>query len=185
MARAARPTVAPVKPLLAILAAAAAASVPGLTACGGGSGAATTGPSPSTTSAIGSTIYVPSSADDGRLLAVPARPRALTGQALMGALASASRSPIPPGASVRTATRSGPVLTLDWSGGFADGYPKGGAAAEVVLLGAIVYSATESLPGVTGVRLLVEGRPADLPSQFDLSAPLTRADFPADLVVAE
>ena len=117
---------------------------------------------------------------------VPGTPR---GQArygaLLGHLFSNPESPVPSGTVIRSARTRGDVLVVDVSEAFASGYPAGGAAAENLVLGAIVFTITRSFPEIRGVQIFIEGQPADVSSQYDLSTPLTVDDLPNDLVAEE
>lgn len=71
------------------------------------------------------------------------------------------------------------VAAVDLSAEFEAGYPPGGAAAELAVLGPLVRTAAGA-SGAPRVRVLVEGRvPAPPGTQFDLSQPLAPGDLPS------
>ena len=104
---------------------------------------------------------------------------------LLTRLAESTDSPIPRGTTIRSARTRGDVLVIDFSTRFASGYPTGGAAAENLILGAIVFSVTRSYPEIRAVQILVDGAPADVSTQYDLSGPISVDDLPGDLVGEE
>jgi spore germination protein GerM len=90
---------------------------------------------------------------------------------------------LPAGTRLISSSQDGGTARVNFSSEFASGYPSGGSAAEIAVLAPIVFTATE-VPGVDSVLIEVEGAPPDIPTQFDLSAPLARDDFPPELVAA-
>ena len=73
-------------------------------------------------------------------------------------------------------------MTVDFSRSFKTGYPSGGAAAEDLILGSIVFSVAGSFPEISGVTITIDGVTPDLPTQYDLASPIRRADLPGDLL---
>lgn len=104
--------------------------------------------------------------------------------AALTALADGPRDPallpaLPPGTRVLGAAVADDVAGVDLSGEFESGYPPGGAAAELAVVGPLVRTAAGA-SGASRVRVLVEGRvPAPAGSQFDFSEPLSPGDLPA------
>jgi spore germination protein GerM len=89
---------------------------------------------------------------------------------------------LPGGTTVRSATAANGTARIDLGTAFERGYPGGGADAEIAALAPLVFTAT-AVPGVQRALITVEGHAPNLPgTQFDLSRPLARSDFPADLV---
>lgn len=85
---------------------------------------------------------------------------------------------LPEGTRILGATSDGAVATVDMSTEFESGYPSGGAAAEIAVIGPIVRTASGA-SGAPRVLLLVDGRaPAPVGTQFDLSRPLAVGDLP-------
>lgn len=77
----------------------------------------------------------------------------------------------------------GDAAYVNLSPEFLDGYPSGGAAAELAVLAPLVYTATEAA-SVERVRITVDGQtPAPVGSQFDWSRGFSRSDFP-DLTIS-
>jgi len=106
------------------------------------------------------------------------RLKAALDELAQGPMAAGLLPALPQGTRVLSATSAGGTARVDLSQEFAEGYPSGGSAAEVAMLAPLVYTAT-AVPGVHAVLLTVAGKMPDLPgSQYDLSAPLTRRDFP-------
>ena len=101
---------------------------------------------------------------------------------LVRLLAASPGSPLPQGTTVRSAEVDGHVLTVNFSRQFKTGYPSGGAAAENLILGSIVFSVTGSFPEINAIMITVDGVTPDLPTQYDLSSPIRPADLPADLL---
>lgn len=171
---------------LALLTAAA------LAGCGsGGSGSTAAGGTTLATRPVGTTARTPVTvyfADSEVRRMVPERHEIPAGGApLRAALDELAQGPqaagllpaLPQGTRVLSATSAGGTARVDLSQEFADGYPSGGSAAEIAMLAPLVYTAT-AVPGIRSVLLTVAGRTPDLPgSQYDLSAPLTRRDFPS------
>lgn len=84
----------------------------------------------------------------------------------------------PRGTEIIEVTLHGDEARVDLTSAFVNGYPSGGAAAELAVLAPIVYTATD-VPGITHVRLSVNGEVPELPgSQFDWAAPFSRDDLP-------
>jgi germination protein M len=148
--------------------------------CGGGDRGAVEETAPARTVRV----YFPAS--DGAGLVVERR-RVPAGEPALGAaLAELAAGPraagaaraLPAATTVRSASAAGGTARVDLNRAFVDHYPGGGSAAEVAVLAPLVWTATAQ-PGVRRVLVTVDGRAPDLlGSQFDLSAPLTRADFP-------
>jgi Sporulation and spore germination len=101
---------------------------------------------------------------------------------LLRLLATSADSPLPHGTTVRSAHADGDVLTVDFSRKFKTGYPSGGAAAENLILGSIVFSVTGSFPEINGVTITIDGVTPDLLTQYDLASPIRPTDLPADLL---
>jgi spore germination protein GerM len=168
----------------------------GLAGCGGAASPAPSEPTapvasaPSTAALQTVTVYFPG-AQDARLVLVGERRSVPTGGALLrlaldelaaGPRAAGLLPALPAGAAVTSATISAGTARIDLDAAFERGYPSGGATAEIAALAPLVFTAT-GVPGVQRALITVEGRAPDLPgSQFDLSRPLTRADFPGDLL---
>ena len=152
------------------------------TTAGGGTttaAATTTGP---TTGTARVTVFFPASGGEA-LVRTPVAASADDLGAAMDALAAgppgAGLDPgLPAGTRVLAASADGGVATVDLSREFSAGYPSGGSAAEFRALGPLVYTAT-AVPGVTRVRITVEGATPDVMTQFDLSQPLARRDLPS------
>jgi spore germination protein GerM len=141
-------------------------------------GGATTGTTPSEPV----TVYF--SDETGRLVA---EERVGTAS-LEGALALLAEGPesadlvaaLPTGTRVLGATVEDGAAEVDLSAEFESGYPPGGAAAELAIVGPIVGTAAAQ-PGVESVLITVEGRvPAPVGTQFDFSQPFSPEDFPVD-----
>lgn len=173
-----------------------ALGVPALAAVAGGcaedsgvTGGTTTSPAASTTAtpaAVRRTVFFPTN-DVQRLVKVVVT----TGSegdglaAAIRALAAGTDRPdlsdaLPAGTRVLGASVQGGTAHIDLSAEFASGYPSGGSAAEIAVLAPIVYTATENADA-DAVLVTVEGAVPDVPTQFDLSVPLRRDDFPAGL----
>jgi spore germination protein GerM len=168
----------------------------GLAGCGGASTPTPPEPTapaasvPATAALRTVTAYFPD-ARGGRLVLVGERRsvpddapplRLALDQLAAGPRAAGLLRALPPGAAVTAATLSGGTARIDLDAAFARGYPSGGAAAEIAVLAPLVFTAT-GVPGARRALITVEGRAPELAgSQFDLSRPLTRADFPADLI---
>jgi spore germination protein GerM len=153
-----------------------------LTACGGDGGATTASTAPPPTSA---TVTVYFSDEAGELVAErrpapPGPPLDAAVEALAEGPADPSLVPaLPAGTRLLGAGVAGGVATIDLSAELESGYPSGGSAAELALLGPLVRTAAEAA-GTERVRILVEGRvPAPPDSQLDLSRPLSPADVAA------
>ncbi|MCU0308947.1 MAG: GerMN domain-containing protein [Thermoleophilia bacterium] len=105
--------------------------------------------------------------------------------AAMAALADGPRRrdlvpALPPGTRVLATSLGEGTATVDLSGAFAAGYAAG-AAGELAQIAPLVVTAT-AVPGAERVLVLVDGAAPDVPgAQFDLSAPLRRADLPAGM----
>ena len=85
---------------------------------------------------------------------------------------------LPRGTRVLSATADGPLATVDLSEEFVTGYPPGGAAAELAVVGPLVRTAATA-SGAALVRVLVEGRPpVPAGSQLDFAQPLAPGDLP-------
>ena len=125
-------------------------------------------------------------AGDGRLRterrAVPAGGDRL--RAALEALATGPADPallpaLPAGTRVLGASSDGAVATVDLSAAFTSGYPPGGAAAELAIVGPLVRTAAAA-SGAPRVLVRVEGRtPVPTGSQFDFSVPFSPGDLPA------
>jgi spore germination protein GerM len=134
------------------------------------------------------TVYFP---DAQALHIVPERREVLAdGPALRLALEELAEGPesaellpaLPAGTVVIDASLVDGTARIDLDAAFERGYPSGGAAAEIAVLAPLVYTAT-AVDGALRALITVEGRtPALAGSQFDLSAPLARGDFPDDLL---
>lgn len=174
-----------------------ALGVPALAAVAGGcaedsgaTGGTTTSPAASTTAtpaAARRTVFFPTN-DVQRLVKVVVTTPGPEGDGLaaaLRALAAGTDRPdladaLPAGTLVLGASVQGGTARIDLSAEFASGYPSGGSAAEIAVLAPIVYTATENADA-DAVLVTVEGAVPDVPTQFDLSAPLRRDDFPAGL----
>jgi spore germination protein GerM len=159
-----------------------------LAACGGDGDEGSTASSGSgATTADAQAVTAWFSGDDGRLVAeeraVSGAPDPLT--AAMRAVVAGPETPgllpaVPPGTSLRSAERAGSVALVDLSREFVTGFPGAGSADQIAVLGPLVWTAT-GIQGVSEVLLTAEGAVPEIPGlQFDLSAPLTREDLPAD-----
>jgi Sporulation and spore germination len=166
-----------------------------LASCGGGesvstptvpAGEATTATRP-VPSVSPQAVYVLQAAGSERLIATPVPTQAGPKRygALLARVFAHPDSPVPQGTVLRSARTRGDVLVVDVSTAFAAGYPTGGAAADNLVLGAIVFTITRSFPEIRGVQMLVEGQLPDVSSQYDLSAPLTADDLPTGLLAEE
>jgi spore germination protein GerM len=168
----------------------------GLAGCGGASSPAPSEPTapaasaPATAALQTVTVYFPDA--QGARLVLVGEPRSVPADGpplrlALDQLAAGPRSAellpaLPAGAAVTAATISAGTARIDLDAAFERGYPGGGATAEIAVLAPLVFTAT-GVPGVQRALITVEGRAPDLPgSQFDLSRPLTRADFPGDLL---
>jgi spore germination protein GerM len=184
--------VTPARGFRRALPAAAAIIVAAAIAGCGGSGGPAAGPSstaaaPAPAPPAGSArVTVWFSDDLGRL--VPERRSAPAGVSRFEtAMAELARGPrraglvpaLPPGTRILGTRVEGGVAVVDLSSAFETGYPPGGAAAELAVVGPIVRTAARA-SGARRVRILVEGRtPAPTGSQIDFSRPLSVGDLPA------
>ncbi len=156
--------------------------------CGGNGSAGSSATAPAATAPAASvaTVTVWFMDDAGAL--VPERRPAPAGtpplEAAIAALAEGPAAPglapaLPPGTRLLGSSVDGEVATVNLSREFESGYPAGGSAAELAVLGPLVKTAAAAT-GAARVRILVEGRPAAPPdSQFDLASPLSPADVAA------
>lgn len=163
------------------------------TPSGAGTSTTPTATAPTATSAPERTVEV-WFADDAAMRLVPER-RTVTaeGSDLAAAMAELAEGPagegtvpaLPAGTRVLGAEVDAEgTATVDLSREFEEGYPAGGAAAELAVVGPIVYTAT-GVAGVERVLVTVEGAvPDPAGTQFDWSRPLARADLPSDLGTA-
>jgi len=172
----------PVKATVSIALACALAAML-VAGCGGGGepSAEQTAPTAATRTVR---VYFPAS--DGAGLILERRPIPAGDPPLGAALAELAAGPrapgaeraLPSGTTVRAVSTASGTARVDLDQAFVENYPTGGSAAEVAVLAPLVWTATAQ-PDVRRVLVTVEGRAPDLVgSQFDLSAPLTRADFP-------
>ncbi len=101
-------------------------------------------------------------------------------EALAAGPADAALLPaLPAGTRVLGASSDGAVATVDLSAAFTSGYPPGGAAAELAIVGPLVRTAAAA-SGAPRVLVRVEGgTPVPAGSQFDFSVPLSPGDLPA------
>lgn len=84
----------------------------------------------------------------------------------------------PAGTRLLGASHAGDVARVDLSAEFVEGYPSGGAAAELAIVGPLVHTAAGAV-GADAVVLTVEGGvPAPTGSQIDFGQPLRPGDFP-------
>lgn len=171
------------------VAATLALTAAGGVACRGDAGEATTAgtglATAPATAAAATTVTLWFTDGDGRLRmerrAVPGGGDQL--RAAMDALAAGPDDPallpaLPAGTRVLGASSDGAVATVDLSAGFEEGYPPGGAAAELAVVGPLVRTAAAA-SGAPRVRVRVEGRiPMPAGSQLDFSAPLAPGDLP-------
>jgi spore germination protein GerM len=156
-----------------------------LAGCGGGGGPTTTTAPPTTRSARTRSVDLFFLDAQGRRMVTERREVRVAGSPLSDALTALAAGPrtseavpaLPDDARILGARIDGGTARVDLDRAFVDAYPPGGAEAEIAVLAPIVYTAT-AIPGVTRVVLRVDGRPPDVPSQFDLGRPLTRRDFP-------
>jgi spore germination protein GerM len=176
---------------LALAAAAALAVGCGGAATPAGSTApASTAPAtaPATTALQTVTVYFP----DAQALHILPERRSVPadGEALRLALEELAAGPrsaellraLPAGTAVLDARLVDGTARIDLDAAFERGYPSGGAAGEIAVLAPLVYTAT-AVDGAQRALITVEGRtPALAGSQFDLSEPLARSDFPDDLL---
>jgi spore germination protein GerM len=171
-----------------IAAGALAAVALGAAGCGGGGSAGSTGAAPAATAtapaAATVTVWF---VDDAGALVPERRPAPAGTPPLEGAIAALAQGPaapglapaLPPGTRLLDSSVDGGLVTVDLSREFESGYPAGGSAAELAVLGPLVKTATAAT-GAGRARILVEGRPAAPPdSQFDLASPLSPADVAA------
>jgi len=173
-----RPTLAVLAALAAALAAAAL-----LAGCGDDGSSSSTAAPPASVAEV--TVWF---ADDaGALVAETRAAPAGAGSPLEAAVLALAEGPsrpellpaLPPGTRVLGAGVAGGVATVDLSAEFEAGYPAGGSAAELAVLGPLVRTAAEAA-GAERVRVLVEGRvPAPEGGQVDLAEPLSAADVAA------
>jgi spore germination protein GerM len=180
--------------LLALLAPAVAGVLAGCGEGGAGQGlGSTTTAGNSTTESPGAAeygVYFPT-ADGEHIVKVQMPGSGQAGNPLEGALSALAAGPdrsglapaLPAGTRVLGVTSRGGTARIDLSSRFAEAYPSGGSAAEIAALAPIVFTATE-IEGVRDVLLTVGGATPDVPTQFDLGAPLARDDFPPDIVAA-
>ncbi len=150
-------------------------------------------PTPSTTTtstsspAVTRTVTLFFANADAQELVEESRSTDATGSDLRAALVELAKGPatgtgqqpaLPPGTAIVGTDVQGGLATVNLSGDFVQGYPSGGAAAELAVLGALVYTAT-TVDGVERVRVTVDGQtPAPAGSQYDWTSAFTRADFP-------
>jgi len=181
------PSRAVVLALLALLGLVLAGTVAGCGDGGAGSPAAAGG---STTGARDGQVAVYFPTGDGEhIVRTPVPEPAGAGDPLEAALSALAAGPdrpdlapaLPAGTRVLSSSVSGGTARIDLSSRFAEAYPSGGSAAEIAALAPIVFTATD-VEGVRDVLLTVDGAVPDVPTQFDLGAPLARDDFPPDLV---
>ncbi len=146
--------------------------------CGDGEAAQTTG-------GTGRTVTVWFADESGALVA-ETRP-ASGGEPLEAAMRALAEGPsrpglvpaLPAGTRVLSAAVEEGVATVNLSAEFESGFPAGGSAAELAVLGPLVTTAAGAA-GTPLVRVLVEGRaPAPPDGQLDLSVPLSPADVAA------
>lgn len=167
--------------LAAMVAAVVVALLVALAGCGGDDA----GEAPATSSATGTvTVWFP---DGQGVLRPERRPVPAGAEPLAAALAALEEGPrdpallpaLPAGTRVLGAGVADGVATVDLSAAFESGYPPGGAAAELAVIGPLVRTASGA-SGAPRVRLLVEGRvPAPTGTQYDLAEPLAPGDLPA------
>ncbi len=172
------PSLPRIAPLAAALAAAAL-----LAACGdGGSPAEATAPPGSA-----ATVIVWFADEAGALVAETRAAPAGASSPLEAAVLALAEGPsaaellpaLPPGTRVLGAGAAEGVATVDLSREFEEGYPAGGSAAELAVVGPLVTTAAEAA-GTARVRILVEGRaPAPDGGELDLSEPLSAEDVAA------
>lgn len=155
-----------------------------LAACGGDGATATAGSTGPPASVATVAVYF---VDDAGALVAEARPvppGVPPLEAAVRALAEGPTDPalvpaLPPGTRLLGAAVEAGVATVDLSRELESGYPSGGSAAELAVLGPLVRTAAEAA-GTERVRVLVEGRtPAPPDSQLDLAEPLSPADVAA------
>lgn len=80
------------------------------------------------------------------------------------------RPTFPPGTQLRGVTLAGGVATVDFSAELQENFG-GGSAGELMLVYSLANSLAE-LPGITAVRLTVEGRPLETLGHMDLTEPV-------------
>lgn len=90
------------------------------------------------------------------------------------ALGSGLHADIPVSAQLRSIKLEGGVVYVDFSSDLI-GYG-GGTAAENAMLGALILSLTD-IPGVSGVKITINGQTPALPEGTDVSQPVTRPMF--------
>jgi spore germination protein GerM len=175
--------------LLALLVPVLAGVVAGCGESGAGQGSVTTNGTTAGTPGSGEVgVYFPT-ADGEHIVKVQVPAPKGAGDPLEAALSALAAGPhrsglapgLPAGTRVLEAGSAGGTARIDLSSRFAEAYPSGGSAAEIAALAPLVFTATE-VQGVRDVLLTVDGVTPDVPTQFDLSAPLARDDFPPDIV---
>lgn len=80
------------------------------------------------------------------------------------------RPTFPPGTQLRGVTLAGGVATVDFSAELQTNFG-GGSAGELMLVYSLANSLAE-LPGITAVRLTVEGKPLETLGHMDLTEPV-------------
>ena len=123
-------------------------------------------------------FYLPEKEENADGSASPAEPDspAAHAQAVLAAMlatdaqASGLSSPFWPGTEILNLWVEDRIVYVDFSARLT-GYG-GGATAESMMLNCLTYSLT-SLPGISAVQVLIEGKPGTLPEGMDISKPLT------------
>jgi germination protein M len=102
---------------------------------------------------------------------------ALVAQLLAGAGSDQNTVVLFPAGTKADVTVDGPVATVNFTGTLSKPF-RGGASDEIALFKSLAYTVT-SVPGVTAVQVLINGRKlATLPGgEFEIDEPLTRETF--------
>lgn len=175
------------RPVLALAAAAALGVAAG---CGDeepppAAGTATAATTTATATATAPSRFAVYFADAEGRLAAEAREGDASLRGVLEALAEGPRDAalipaLPAGTRVLDAALEGGVARVDLSEEFESGYPAGGAAAELAVVGPLVHTAAQ-VPAVESVLVTVEGRtPAPTGTQLDFSRPISPADVPLE-----
>lgn len=167
----------------------------GLTIAGcGGSGSSTsptssdattvaTSPSPEAPQAHDVTAYFMNADATALTVEEGTQPGRTPVEAALTALAAGPRSAsaipaLPPGTTIQRVSIDGDEVLVDASSDFLEGYPTGGAAAELAVLAPLVFTATQAA-NAERVSITVDGKSVSPEgSQYDWSNGFTRDDFP-------
>jgi spore germination protein GerM len=102
---------------------------------------------------------------------------ALVGQLIAGPADSQDSVVLFPAGTQATVSAAGDVVTVNFTGELAKKF-HGGASDEVALFKSLTYTVT-SVPGMTSVQILIDGRkrPTLPGGEFEIDEPLTRGTF--------